>query len=501
MVEKQPDPSPRIPGALPLGAARLDRPATIRYAGFDDFLHPLARDRWRAFVDQKPPHPALQMVPIEAVQPGDIQVLAAREPQKFGSPRISLDGLGEVPSVYSVVTATTVEGTRELPQIKEMLLFHNTLVPDASTLGCLPSLESLHTMGAAGNVKLAFDRLRAGQLRRLAVPRWVMASLDPLAQLNALECLDVSTYPRDSVEPISELENLTYLRIEGAARTSGWASLRRCVNVEEAKLMGIRLSNLRRLSTWTRLRHLALSGSALKSLDGIEAFEHLETLHLIMLGTEDLAPLRGLRDLTSLWLTCMDHCRSLRALAGLRALRSLIVYQIAASARQVCLIDTLKPLAGLGDLEEFVLVGTRIEDSDLSPLFDLPNLKRVQLGSHVRANVEELRRARPDLKIIYFPPKPGPLAVRVGAIAIHPPQGAVKDWWIYEDLASDLGARTNHEAEQRIRRAVRKIHPDLMTRLSFDTEAGGVGISATKEEDIRSVATILNEMTGSDRRS
>ena len=494
-MDKEQPSSPRsFPGALPLGDARLVRPSTIRYAGFHDFLRSIVRNQWRTLVDEKPVHPALQMVPIEAVQAGDIQVLAAREPQKPSSPRISLDGLAKVPSVYSVATSTIVEATRELPQVKELLLLQATLVPDATTMGNLPGLESLHVSHAYGNVKLALDRLPAASLQHLAVPRWVIPNLDPLASLTELQSLDVSTYPRDSVEPVSNLERLTYLRIEGHGQTSGWASLRRCVHLEEASLLSVQLSNLRRLNTWKRLRHLSLSGRGLKSLEGIQAFEHLETLNLIWLGTGDLMPLRGLTTLSDLWLTLMDRCRSLEPLAGLPALRRLVVYQPAMNAREVSHIDTLKPLATLASLEEFVLVGTKIDDGDLSPLFDLPRLARVHLGQDVGADVEKLRRARPDLRIVYFPPKAGPPAERVGEIAIHPPQGAVKEWWIFEDLAEGLGTETNYAAERQVRKAIKKVCPDLLHRLSFDTEAGGVSLSAVSEEDIRRAAEILNEL-------
>jgi hypothetical protein len=67
----------------------------------------------------------------------------------------------------------------------------------------------------------------------------------------------------------------------------------------------------------------------------------------------------------------------------------------------------------------------------------------------------------------------------------------MQEWSIYDDLADVLDVETNYAAEQQVRRLMKKIAPEVLRRIDFDTEAGGVGIYAKTEADIRAVATIL----------
>lgn len=83
---------------------------------------------------------------------------------------------------------------------------------------------------------------------------------------------------------------------------------------------------------------------------------------------------------------------------------------------------------------------------------------------------------------------------RVGQITIHKPIGESKQWSIYEELTGGLGVQTNHAAEQALRRTMKKIAPDLLRRVEFDTEGDGVAVYADTESDIRAVAKIVDEM-------
>jgi hypothetical protein len=46
-----------------------------------------------------------------------------------------------------------------------------------------------------------------------------------------------------------------------------------------------------------------------------------------------------------------------------------------------------------------------------------------------------------------------------------------------------------------VRRVLKKLAPEVLRRIDFDTEAGGVGIYAKTEADIRTVATILGGLS------
>src|SRR5436190_393796 len=99
---------------LPLGDERLKRPETIFRYRFEHFARFGALEQR----DRLPDHREHCVVPVEAVQPGDVQVLAARSlmPEP---PVIDLDPLAAHPSVESVVATTLVRAGRELPAIRE----------------------------------------------------------------------------------------------------------------------------------------------------------------------------------------------------------------------------------------------------------------------------------------------------------------------------------------------------------------------------------------------
>jgi hypothetical protein len=427
------------------------------------------------------------------VQTGDVQVFAAREDGKYNAPIISLDALAAFPTVRSVVTSTCIEARVPLQNLAELLFVGSGLMPDALTIEHLIGLEALYAAGAYSNVRIALDRLPCDLMRQLSIPRWAVQDIDAVRKLTHLQELATQLYPADSIEPISALHNLTYLRVSSG---KAWASLRECVNLEEAHLIDVGIANLRRSGTWKRLRRLVLTGARLKSLAGIEQFENLEDLTLIMVGCKDLEPLGGLTRLTDLTLRHVAASRNLNALSGLSELARLTMDQSVGSNRDIVTVETLRPLAGLENLLELVLLGTNVVDGDLSPLIGLPKLRRVVLGWHLEADVDKLRIARPDIEIDrHLPPaKQAGVVKRVGQITIHGPMGESRQWSIYEELTDGLGVKTNHAAEQALRRTLKKIAPDLLRRVEFDTEGDGVAVLADTKRDIRAVAKILGGM-------
>jgi hypothetical protein len=473
---------PRPIDALPLGAARLVRPEVIMPLSFDDLLH-----RRRSARTQ------LGIVPIEAVQAGDTQVFAAREDRKYNSPLISLDALAAFPSVRSIVTSTCVKARSSLPNLAELLFVGSGLMPDALTIENLIGLESLYAAGAYSNVRIALDHLPRDLMRQLSIPRWAVQDIAAVGKLTNLRELAIELYPVDGIEPISALHDLTYLRVSSG---KGWACLRECVNLEEAHLIDVRIANLRRWGTWKRLRHLVLTGAGLKSLAGMEQFENLENLTLIMVGCKDLESLEALSRLTDLTLRYVAASRNLNALSELTGLLRLRIDQSVGSNRDIIRVQSLRPLAGLENLQELVLLGTEISDGDLTPLINLPKLRKVVLGRHLGADVDKLKAARPDMEIDHHLPAPKQAGIveRVGQITIHGPSGELKQWSIYEELTADLGVQTNYAAEQLLKRTLKKIAPDLLRRIDFDTEGDGVAVFAEAETDIRAVAKILTEM-------
>lgn len=472
--------------SLPLGAARQQRPADVVRYTFEDF-----EAASHGHIRRLPLSGAIPIVPIEAVASGDAQVIAARDPAKFGQPVIDAGVLADFPSVESVVASTLLVCTREVPNVRELLLTYGTPAPDAASLRRFPSLSALYLRWGAGGHRLDLEAIAGDHMRKIALNRWFVKNLAPLNRMTKLRQLHLELF-RESLEPVGGMLELEYLHLRGPAK--GWAELRHCTKLEEAHLIEVQIANLRRWNTWSRLRKLTLSGRGVKSLAGLEALQNLEELTLLNLNMSDLSSLRDMPRLKSLQLRMADTV-DLGSVASIPGLRSFVIDSSRRDGAFVQL-QSVHPLQRASALEEIVLLETVIEDGDLLPLADLAHLKKVRLGSMIAADVEKLRAARPDLQIDYMPPDTrfDGLREKAGHVTIQKPGAGLEQWSIFEDLASLLGVSTNYAAESRLRREIRKKDPELARRLEWDTEAGAVGCYGANEADIRSVADIVNQL-------
>jgi hypothetical protein len=148
---------------LPPGPSRLARPATVIRYTFERFeapMDPLGRTWDR-----------LPVIPIEAVQPGDTQVFAAREPVKFADPLIDLDVLADIPSVDSIISSTRMQASRDNPHIRELLFSTGAPAPPPASLRHLTGLSSIHLRFGSGSHRLDLASLPADQMRKLAINR------------------------------------------------------------------------------------------------------------------------------------------------------------------------------------------------------------------------------------------------------------------------------------------------------------------------------------------
>lgn len=473
------------------GPDRLRRPKAQSRATFDSLL-----EEWGGVLNDS-------LVPIEAVRPGDQQVVAASHPKRLNFPVVALDSLAALPEVTSVVASTIVEAHRPLPSVRELFLLHDTIVPAPPTLRNLPRLESLFALIAPSDRKLVVEALPDDTLRRLAVNRFCLDRVDPLGRLTNLEELILNNcYPGDSLHEFGKLSKLRRLRIYVYQGTlKGWKSLRDCKHLEEAHLSGLKAADLRGLKGWTRLRRLAISQPGLRSLVGIEALTALEELHLLGVTIDDLAPLRGHGRLRRLSLHGTRSIHDLGAVAALPALENLEIAQAGIEDRGILHIASLRPLAQCATLKELSLHGTVVEDSDLSALIGLPELRRAEFsfddGSLANA-AASLRRARPDIEVVYHTLSPTP-GRKVGDVVIHSPGEGIDSWWIRDDLVDVLRVPTNHAAEGKVRKELAAHDPALAKRLSFDSEADAVVVHAKNEADIRAVAELIGRLSGTRR--
>ncbi|MFL6162035.1 MAG: hypothetical protein ACJ74U_07390 [Jatrophihabitantaceae bacterium] len=429
------------------------------------------------------------MVPIEAATRGDSQVLVARLPGQPGQPVIAIDGLAQAPEIDSLIVSTDIRLATPLPSVRELLLAPQTPMPTAGTLANLTGLRTLYAPWATTTRMLAMQALPAG-LTELATHRGCLADVEQIGQLTGLHSLELDLYPGDSVAPIGKLAGLIRLRV-GGPKVTGWRALAGCELLEEALLNGLSGTNLRPFAGWTRLRRLTITRRGLRSLAGVEAFSALEELDLRVMGIEDLSPLAGLPRLRSLRLIGLKAAHDLSPLAELPTLERLEVSRAGVEETDIVHVDSLRPLAGLDRLTEVVLSGTMVDDGDLAPLAGLPRLRRLVLYGPSGPTLAELR-ARPDLDLIVAS-GPRPAAATGNGLPIQvAPDGS---WYLRVDLTERLDAETNYDAEEAIRTAVTGRDGELARRLSFDTEASAVTISAADRADLQAVAAIIDSLS------
>jgi hypothetical protein len=406
---------------------------------------------------------------------------------------VDLDRLVEIPSVESIIGCAGVRSGQDLPSIREFLQGPFGELPDAATLRRLTGLTDLYAPGIGFRTVLDLSALPAEQMRKLAFTHHMSRNLEALTRMRGLVSLHAELL-KEPLDPIAAMPVLRRLKITGPAK--GWAKLRDLFELESASFSNVQMANLKRWDTWTSLRELVLGGRGLKSLAGLEASQNLEILLLANVDVSDLAPLGALPHLTTLVLRMPAGAVDLASISRIRALRRLVIEVYASSDREILRLPGLAPLADAHDLEELELLCVHLEDGSLKPLAELPRLQRVSLGQHSGADVDGLRAARPDLLVEHQEPTPRhpELELVVGKVIAHRPGNGVNKWWIFEDLATALSTATNYAAEKRLRQAVKARDRQLACRLEWDTEAGGIGIYAGSEADIRAVAEIIDAL-------
>jgi hypothetical protein len=461
-----------FPYELPAGPERTRRPRCPRRIGPGERYLPDA------------------MVPLDAAMDGDTQLLVARFPGRTGEPLVDLDRLAQRPEIDSLIVSTEIRLSRPVRSLHELLLTSVTPVPTAATLANLPELRTLHAPQAMTTRTLAIDALAAG-LAQLATHRGCLADVDEISRLGGLENLELTLYPGDSVASIGKLARLVSLRI-GGSKIGGWKALASCELLEEALLIGLTGANLRPFGRWTKLKKLTITRRGLRSLAGIEQFGALEELDLRMLSIEDLGPLAALPRLRVLRLRGLTAAHDLTPLAEVSTLERLEVSRAGIEEADIVHVDSIRPLSSLTRLTEVVLSGTAIDDGDLAPLSELPRLRRLVIAENPSPVLAELTAQR-KVEVVVIP-GPSTAAAITHGLPIRP--ASDRTWYLRADLTQRLGAETNYDAEELVRKAITGKDSALGRRLSFDTEASAVVISAADPADLRAVAAIIESAAG-----
>jgi Leucine-rich repeat (LRR) protein len=244
------------------------------------------------------------------------------------------------------------------------------------------------------NYALGFDEpnldfLRGLPIRDLEIIDRRLDTLEPIYSLApTLESLRVTTHP-DLAIRLSELPELRNL---GASWSQVSDTIGQVSGLHDLFLLAYTPENLEPLSEHAGLQTLRMKDRPrLRSLAGLSYLPRLERLG-IYLGArlDDISELRGRSEIRELEL---DSCKKLRNINDLAECVGLRRLNIAESGD----IESLKPVAGLIELEELYLYGsTKILDNDLTPIAHLPRLKTLALMNRrgYSPSVKELRQIK-----------------------------------------------------------------------------------------------------------
>ncbi len=238
-----------------------------------------------------------------------------------------------------------------------------------------------------------FETISSQDIRELELnyaKGFVGKDLSFLQHLPFLRVLLLTHRTIEDISPIHHLRNLIVLEVNTYCRTqidfSRFTLLEECVLEWRPKATS--------LFNCTMLRKLFLNSYTGKSTDSFAALVNLEYLGLANASVVDL---KGLSTLRALRFLGLYNPKKLESLIGIEPLSSLEHLEVNGCKRMRSIepvaeltqlknlhfcddghIESLRPIANLNKLEEVLFYGsTNILDGDLSPLIDLPHLRKV----------------------------------------------------------------------------------------------------------------------------
>ena len=205
-------------------------------------------------------------------------------------------------------------------------------------------------------------------LEVLWIVHHTIQDISPIHVLHGLRSLKANTYCKTGIDftQFPQLEHC-YLEWRPQAR-----SLFQCVTLQDLWINRYQGKDTDPFAALTNLVSLSLANAPVQSLAGLARLTQLRFLGLYRLLK--LPSLHGIEKLERLEALEMNACRAVSSVEEIRGLRNL---------RRLQLIDmgpiqSLKVLEHLPALEEVLFYqSTDILDGDLSPVRNLPNLKKV----------------------------------------------------------------------------------------------------------------------------
>jgi hypothetical protein len=372
--------------------------------------------------------------------------------------------------------AAPVELTGPLPSITKLSLVANGWMDESSARG-LPNL-----------VALRLENRRPVELSWFAAPNLKSIALRERAILNPRS---LATLPVEQVRvewqalPFETLPRDVVGLVVNAWKTISPEELGKVAGLRRLKALTISgaavLSDLGPLATARTLTDVAVSTRSLVGVSDLDGLTGLRLSGKIPALTE----LSGAQQLERLALFLGSSGEAvLSTLPPLKTLRRLEIDGL--SINGFTKISSLAFLTCVAAIEELVLTGMSIEDADMMPIRELKHLRHVEILGSLDPQVEELIRAKQvELADIRNIAATGDAhdelaASRVGA-----------EWGVFGDLRARLGVENNYDAERLLRGVLAAEAPELLSRVSFDTEAGLFSVTANDRADIDSIISIL----------
>ena len=265
------------------------------------------------------------------------------------------------------------------------------------------------------SITKAVDQYHIKELELNRAKGWKRTSLNFLNDLSHLKSLTIIDFNITEIQPIHSLESLQYLDINTYCKNpidfSCFPDLEECVLVWRARAKSLfECKKLRRLflskytgqdlskfSNLHTLKDLSIVTSRIKSVEGIENLQNLTSLGLYEL--RGLHSLVGIETLHNLKKFDIRGCRLIETLEGVRGLSKLEKIDFSTNAK----IESLAPLQALKNLQQVLFYeSTNIQDGNLVPLINLPNLKTFSFQnrkhySHSREEIHDIIQERQNL--------------------------------------------------------------------------------------------------------
>jgi hypothetical protein len=209
-------------------------------------------------------------------------------------------------------------------------------------------------------------------LRGLVLIAGTIEDLSPVSELLDLERLKLSCHSRRSLD-FSGLKRLQSCSINWLP---GGESVFRCEGLESLYLDGVKGAQLAGISELKSLKKLTIANSNLNSLAVLDGLCQLEKLEL--LNCRKLTLLDGLECFQRIKWLSIDGSKPIQDFRAVSELPDLEVLNLSGSGK----IKSLAFLRPLKKLRAFSFAGstTSVEDGDLSPLEDLPELSMLMFG-------------------------------------------------------------------------------------------------------------------------